>query len=145
MRIFRSCALASLIFVMGVVAAPAANLEIHFVDVGQGDCTVISCPNGTTILVDCGNGYSCSRTNLTDYVSSILNTQLHALIITHQDTDHYGLVQESVAAIDQENKSGTDFTISVAASRESIDETKSVADQLVTHILAQLNASTEKH
>ena len=56
-------------------------------------------------------------------------------------------VATAVTAIDRENKnkSGTFFTISVAASKESIDETKGIADQLVTHILAQLNASPEKH
>lgn len=28
-------------------------MKVYFLDVGQGDCTFIKCPNGTTILVDC--------------------------------------------------------------------------------------------
>ena len=27
----------------------------HFLDVDQGDATLIKCPNGLTVLVDCGS------------------------------------------------------------------------------------------
>ena len=30
------------------------ELAIHFIDVGQGDCTLVECPNGETVLIDCG-------------------------------------------------------------------------------------------
>ena len=32
----------------------AQELTIHFIDVGQGDCTLVECPNGDTVLIDCG-------------------------------------------------------------------------------------------
>ncbi len=99
-RVIDSLVMAPLILVMSVVAAPAANLEIHFVDVGQGDCTVISCPNGNKILVDCGSGRSCSRTGSADYVRSILDGQVYALVITHPHTDHFGLIEEALTGTD---------------------------------------------
>ena len=33
-----------------------AELVLHFVEIGQGDCTLIECPNGGFILVDAGQG-----------------------------------------------------------------------------------------
>ena len=34
---------------------PQAELVLHFVEIGQGDCTLIQCPNGGFILVDAGS------------------------------------------------------------------------------------------
>ena len=34
---------------------PQAELVLHFVEIGQGDCTLIECPNGGFILVDAGS------------------------------------------------------------------------------------------
>ncbi len=31
-----------------------ANLEITYVNIGQGDCTLIKCPDGKTVMIDCG-------------------------------------------------------------------------------------------
>jgi hypothetical protein len=42
-------------------ATSLGKLELHFVDVGQGDSTLIVCPNGQRILVDLG---SISRPNI---------------------------------------------------------------------------------
>lgn len=51
----------------------------------------------------------------------------------------------SVAAIfEDKNKSNTFFTISLAAKPSSIDETKVIADSLITHILTQLNQFPDK-
>ncbi len=76
-------------------AARAADLEIHFIDVGQGDCTLISCPNGNRILVDCGYIKSCKDDDARDYVHSQLvwpNPKIDTVVITHPDKDHYSLL-----------------------------------------------------
>jgi beta-lactamase superfamily II metal-dependent hydrolase len=30
------------------------NLYVTFISIGQGDCTMVSCPNGKTMMIDCG-------------------------------------------------------------------------------------------
>jgi hypothetical protein len=68
--------------------------------------------------------------------------------VTQQQTRHPWLNVEgtgphivaAMTAITSKNKIGT-FFITVAARRESIDETIRVADQLGTHILGQLNSN----
>ena len=56
---------AKVLFVAALVVAASssalsqATLTLHFVDTGQGDCTVINCPTGNNILVDCGSS-SCT-------------------------------------------------------------------------------------
>ncbi|MCX6554638.1 MAG: MBL fold metallo-hydrolase, partial [Candidatus Aminicenantes bacterium] len=42
------------------LAAPlfgAGNLKIYFLDVGQGDCTLIVTPNNKAVLIDCNASY----------------------------------------------------------------------------------------
>lgn len=40
---------------LAMMAGAADELRVHFIDVGQGDCTLIECPGGGVILVDCGS------------------------------------------------------------------------------------------
>ena len=49
-------------------AQPADELELHFIDVGQGDCTLIKCPGGYTILIDCGSSSGADGNDARDYV-----------------------------------------------------------------------------
>ena len=60
---------------------------MHFIDVGQGDCTFIAA-NGMTMLVDCGeNDFS---TKVTGYLRSIGVGRLDYVIATHPHSDHMG-------------------------------------------------------
>lgn len=63
------------------------KLVMHFIDVGQGDCTFIAA-NGMTMLVDCGE-YEVSSV-VTDYLRSMGVTRLDYLIATHPHSDHMG-------------------------------------------------------
>lgn len=65
----------------------SGELEIHFLDVGQADCTLIKC-DGFTMLIDTG---------LDDYGTKIQNylrkqgvEKLDFLVLTHSDADHIG-------------------------------------------------------
>lgn len=63
------------------------EMAIHFIDVGQGDCTLFQTPQGS-VLVDCG------EKEYGDDVVAYLKAQgikeLEYFIITHPDSDHMG-------------------------------------------------------
>jgi beta-lactamase superfamily II metal-dependent hydrolase len=64
------------------------NLEIHFIDVGQGDCTLINLPDGETMLVDTGS--PAAGLTLIKYLRSIDINHIDHLIFTHPHDDHIG-------------------------------------------------------
>ena len=69
------------------------DLEVVFLDVGQGDATLVETPNGRHVLVDAG-----VRSPYTDqgertvvpYLERFGITHLDALVLTHSDADHIG-------------------------------------------------------
>ena len=68
------------------------NLQINFVDVGQGDCTFIVTPSGKTILVDGGgsksNDFDVGKNTLIPYILDKGYTKIDYVIISHFDQDH---------------------------------------------------------
>ena len=67
------------------------DLEIHFVDVGQGDCTFIETPRKKTILIDGGGAfgnYDVGKNTLLPYILDRGYTKIDYLFISHFDTDH---------------------------------------------------------
>jgi beta-lactamase superfamily II metal-dependent hydrolase len=73
------------------IGLSAQNLEIHYINVQQGQSTLIIGPNGTTILYD--GGYEAKgTTEVVPYLQSLGITTTQALdymIASHRDTDHY--------------------------------------------------------
>jgi beta-lactamase superfamily II metal-dependent hydrolase len=65
----------------------AAKMEVHFIDVGQGDSTLITC-DGHAMLIDAGD-YS-KGTAIQNYLQRQKVTKLDYLILTHPDSDHIG-------------------------------------------------------
>lgn len=77
-----------------VLGQPASGrLKVHFIDVGQGDSTLVECPGGARILVDGGSGISASSRpeEAATYLHEALGASmsLDAVIVTHPDRDHY--------------------------------------------------------
>lgn len=72
---------------------PAPALRITFLDVGQGDATVIRTPSGRTLLVDAGRA-DLERSRGRTVVLPFLRRQgihaLDAVVLTHWDQDHAG-------------------------------------------------------
>ncbi|MBR6676178.1 MAG: MBL fold metallo-hydrolase [Clostridia bacterium] len=76
-----------------------AECEIHFVDVGQGDCTmVISDEN--VIVVDCGPRESAK--DASEYIKSYTDT-IDYLVLTHPHEDHIGGAEQILEDISVEN------------------------------------------
>lgn len=62
--------------------------EVHFINVGQGDCELIISENGSTILIDAGEAeYGAS---VLAYLKDQGITHLDYLIATHPHSDHMG-------------------------------------------------------
>lgn len=64
-----------------------SRLEVHFMDVGQGDATFISC-DGHYMLIDAGNNDK--GTAVWSYLMQQGVEQLDYVIATHPDADHIG-------------------------------------------------------
>ena len=69
-----------------------AKYEIHFVDVGQGDATLIKLPDGKTMIVDFAPESSYQK--LKEYIDNVFfkNGEKHLdyIVLTHSDADHSG-------------------------------------------------------
>lgn len=61
------------------------NLEVHYIDVGQGDSEFIRLPNGQTMLIDAGE-----TATTYNYLSSLGVKKLDYVIFTHLHSDHIG-------------------------------------------------------
>lgn len=69
------------------------NLEIYFLDVGQGDCTFIITPNNKKILIDAGEGgnstnYDYGEKVVLPYLLDRKIMSLDYIMISHFDSDH---------------------------------------------------------
>ena len=66
---------------------PEGNLEIHFLDVGQGDCSLLLC-DGHAMLIDAGNNDK--GTKVQNYLQYKGIEEIDYIIGTHPDSDHIG-------------------------------------------------------
>lgn len=64
-------------------------MEIHFIDVGQGNMTLLRFPNGTTYLVDC-NVTDENADSVLSYLGDAMGsrTRIDKFICSHRDADH---------------------------------------------------------
>lgn len=66
------------------------ELRVHFLDVGQGDCTLLQLPDGKNILIDGGDGSSEHDRKIGQYLDAAGVDKLDYMILTHSDRDHCG-------------------------------------------------------
>lgn len=71
------------------------RIVVHFLDVGQGDCTVIETPDGN-ILIDAGTGKS--KSTIKRCIDGLGITEFAYAIFTHPHADHIGSAAALVAA-----------------------------------------------
>lgn len=72
-----------------------AELQIHILDVGQGDCTLIISPTGETLLFDAGtNGIGTGV--VIPYLQNLGLTALDYIACSHYHVDHIGGIDEVV-------------------------------------------------
>lgn len=77
-----------------------SEFSVHFINVGQGDCTLIKTPDGN-MLIDAGeNGY---EKTVLDYLEAQGVDSLKYFVATHPHSDHIGGAAEVIEAVTVEN------------------------------------------
>ncbi len=92
------------------------GLFVHYINVGQGDATLIELPDGKSMLIDCG---AYSSKNLIKYIKNTrCNGIIDYFVLTHNHNDHYGQLKSIVETF----KLGTIFRPNIFATEiESVD------------------------
>ncbi len=73
-----------------VATRKAGELRVHFLDVGQGDCTLVELPDNKILLIDGGNGSATNDKKIMRYLNALEIETIDYLVLTHADGDHAG-------------------------------------------------------
>ena len=80
--------LAVFLLILLLPVAVQADLEVHFLDVGQGDCAVVLC-DGEAMVID--GGPKAASGLVYSYIRNTLGrTQIDYIVSTHPHVDHVG-------------------------------------------------------
>jgi competence protein ComEC len=103
------CAMAALVLCLAAPFIdpppfPRDKLTVDFLDVGQGDATLLTFPNGAHWLIDAGGStsthYNVGERIVVPVLRSLGATQIDKLILTHPDRDHVGGVPAVLRALE---------------------------------------------
>ena len=77
---------------LAVTAIPppqAGEFRTYAMPVGQGDCTILQCPNGNSVFNNCGSSSTAGWTaqDITNFLGLHINSVV-AILISHPDADH---------------------------------------------------------
>lgn len=99
----------------GTAVSPDSSLEIHYIDVGQGDAALIK--NGShAMLFDAGQNDQ--GTKIQAYLQSQGVTSLDYLIVSHPDSDHEGGADVILTKFDCETVIMPDYDKDTATHRD---------------------------
>lgn len=119
-----------------VLAPGDGKLQVHFMDVGQGDSILILFPDGKDMLIDCANYNNASayRTETLAYIDKyVTDGQLDYLMLTHCDGDHVYFMDEVLEKYDVDTvfmpnvlaePSGTQSSDRLQAEIDALDQNK---------------------
>ena len=68
----------------------SGDARIHFLNVGQGDCSLIELPDGKVMLIDGGDYQPSTQKTILRYLNALKIDVIDYLVITHADEDHCG-------------------------------------------------------
>ena len=91
----------------GAAGNPSAELAVHFIDVGQGDASLIMC-DGHAMLIDAGD--NSKGTALQLYLTKQGVKKLDYLVLTHPDADHIGGADVIITKFDIDHIFMSDYT-----------------------------------
>ena len=79
-----------------VAKRSAGEMRIHYLDVGQGDCTLVELPDGKVVLIDGGDSTERTAETILRYLNALKIKTIDYLIVTHTHSDHCGALQKVV-------------------------------------------------
>lgn len=100
MRFFKFLPLIFIILLCSCTVPPSSStqlMEVHFIDVGQGDAILVQV-NNKNLLIDSGPKESSS--NLFNYLNSLNINKLDYVIATHPHEDHIGNMYSIIKKFD---------------------------------------------
>jgi beta-lactamase superfamily II metal-dependent hydrolase len=83
---------AACLFACDAFGQANGKLQIHFMNVGQGDGALLISPNGETVLFDNGREGKCNRP--LSYLDQLGVTNIDYHITSHYHSDHFGCTAE---------------------------------------------------
>lgn len=95
------------------------DLKIHYLDVGQGDCTFIEFPDDTTMMIDASIGSKAEH--IIEYVQDLGVSKIDYFILTHSDNDHAGGTKKVFEAFEIVNIYRP-FQVAIQSNGTPIDE-----------------------
>lgn len=89
------CVAIALLFA-GAAPAPAlATFDAIFVDVGQGECTIIQC-DGETMVIDAGGKSDVCKKNIPKALEALDASSINIIVATHPDRDHNSYLEKLI-------------------------------------------------
>lgn len=101
-RIAAWTGMAAAVLLVAPVRPTLDRVELHAIDVGQGDAIAIRSPAGRWLLVDAGmatDGYDAGAARVVPYLAHRGVRRLEGLILTHPDADHIGGAAAVISAL----------------------------------------------
>ena len=124
-----------------VLAPGDGELQVHFMDVGQGDSILILFPDGKDMLIDCGNkstGYDFDVT--ADYLENYLpDGKLDYLMLTHSDEDHVEYMSDILELYEVSNIFMPDILAEPSGTSAAAEELRDEIDALDPEKLAMFD------
>lgn len=71
-----------------ILVTAGHEMQVHFIDVGQGDSILIESPSGKTMLID--GGVKGAGQQIVPYLKELGINKLDIVVATHPDADHIG-------------------------------------------------------
>jgi beta-lactamase superfamily II metal-dependent hydrolase len=133
-RLVRPMFLAALALAGTGIAFGQANgkLQIHYVDVGQGDAAVLISPLGQVVLLDDGVENHCDKP--VSYLAQIGLTKVDYHIATHYHNDHIGCAQEVLTGFpllaDAYDRGGTYYSTAFTRYLQAVGSHRTAASAL---------------
>jgi competence protein ComEC len=90
-----------LLFSVSVFAQGNGKLQIHYMDVGQGDGAILISPGGQTVMFDNGDWGNCEKP--LDYLQTLGITQIDYMIISHYHANHFGCTRDVLSKFPLKN------------------------------------------
>lgn len=101
------------------ITSAMEDIEVHFIDVGQGDAVYISFPNDNDILIDGGD--DAHGPAVVDYLKGEYVDDIELLIATHPHTDHIGGLNDVLASFKVETVMDNGMAVDTAVYRNYRD------------------------